>query len=71
MERIDVEEVRQFLQGMSERGGADPTELFHEQFLDLDPGHVAVVTREQLRAALPARARLFAAVEPVGSNCAT
>lgn len=58
-------ELRECLARLESTDEADPTggvELFHETFLSLDPNGVAVVTREQLRAALPMRAQLFRSV---------
>ena len=41
---------------------------FHDGFLNLDPRTVGVVSREQLRMALPYRARLFESIGAVGTD---
>lgn len=53
--------VRRFFENMASDEVPSGADLFHDPFLSLDPAAVTVVEREQLRAALPARARLFAA----------
>lgn len=54
--------VRSFFEAMSAGEADSGADLFHDPFLSLDPTTVAVVGREHLRAALPARAKLFASV---------
>jgi ketosteroid isomerase-like protein len=56
-----VQGVRRFFEMMAGQDGDQVgADLFHDPFVSLDPGSVTVVTREQLRAALPARATMFA-----------
>lgn len=62
-ENVDTERsVRAFFEAMAEGEVAAGADLFHDPFLSLDPTAVLVVGREQLRAALPAREKLFASV---------
>ncbi|MET9019148.1 nuclear transport factor 2 family protein [Actinopolymorpha sp. NPDC004070] len=58
------EEFRQFFERF-DTSGAD---VFHEQFLSLDPARAAVVTRDQLRAVLPRRAQMFGSVGATGTR---
>lgn len=59
--RPDTEHgVRRFFETMAAEDGAAGADLFHDPFLSLDPNSATVVAREQLRAALPARAKMFA-----------
>ncbi|MFD2078214.1 SnoaL-like domain-containing protein [Actinopolymorpha cephalotaxi] len=57
-------ELREFFERF-DIGGAD---LFHEQFLSLDPARATVVTRDQLRAVLPKRAEMFGSVGASGNR---
>ncbi len=57
--------VRAFLERLDGGSDGDPAsgaDLFHDQVLSLDPNGVTVVTREQLRAALPMRAQMFGSI---------
>lgn len=47
---------------------ASGADLFHGQFLSLDPNGVTVVTREQLRAVLPRRAQMFGSIGATGTR---
>jgi len=59
--RSDTERgVRRFFETMAAEDGEAGADLFHDPFLSLDPNSVTVVARQQLRAALPARAKMFA-----------
>lgn len=54
--------IQQFFEAMSSGDVTSSADLFHDPFLSLDPTGAAVVGREQLRAALPAREAMFASV---------
>ena len=58
---VRADEVREFFETMAAGGPTAGADLFHDPFVSLDPANVAVVGREQLRAVLPARERMFAA----------
>ncbi|MDM7855283.1 nuclear transport factor 2 family protein [Cellulomonas alba] len=58
-------EVRAALETMS---GSRSTDVFHDQFLSLDPAAVALVSRDQLARALPARQAMFAAIGATGTT---
>lgn len=59
-------ELRRYFEEFN-AGGAD---LFHDTFLNLDPTTISFVTRDQLRASLPMRAKLFAALGVTGLTIA-
>ena len=54
--------------GSSVGGDRDQAEPFHETFLSLDPAAARVVSRDQLRAALPMRTRMFASIGALGTR---
>ncbi|GAA2760168.1 nuclear transport factor 2 family protein [Actinopolymorpha rutila] len=57
-------ELREFF----ERFDSSGADVFHEQFLSLDPSSATVVTRDQLRAVLPKRAQMFGSVGATGTR---
>lgn len=57
-------ELREYFERF-DTSGAD---VFHEQFLSLDPTKAGVVTRDQLRAVLPKRAQMFGSVGATGTR---
>lgn len=60
------------LRPVIERLGSEAgTDLFAEQFFSLDPRSATLVTRDQLRAALPMREQLFRSIGVVGTQLAT
>src|SRR6476659_9610656 len=65
-------EIRAFLDGITAQDDWDRAAAgFGTQFLSLDPTTVAVVTREQLRGALPGRASLFEQAGASGTTLAS
>jgi hypothetical protein len=60
-----VAEVRAALESMS---GSRSADVFHDQFLSLDPAAVTLVSRDQLARALPARQAMFAAIGATGTT---
>lgn len=57
-----VQSLRGFFEAMSAEEPTSSADRFHDPFLSIDPATVAVIGREQLRGALPAREKLFASV---------
>ncbi|MFD6179390.1 MULTISPECIES: antibiotic biosynthesis monooxygenase family protein [unclassified Isoptericola] len=67
-ERPDADGFAAFFEAMSDDEGGSGADGFAEQFLSLDPSTVAVVGREQLRAALPARHAMFGSIGATGTR---
>lgn len=69
---VTLEPARPDLRGFFDAFDSDDidasADLFHEQFITLDPSTVSVVTREQLRAALPMRAQMFKSIGATGTR---
>ena len=66
-------ELRNFLGRLGSRHHASPERdaaAFHDPFFSLDPIGVSLVTREQLAAALPVRANMFASIGATGTRLA-
>ncbi len=64
-------ELRTFfetLSGATDGDASTGSGRFHEQFFSLDPASVRLVTREQLRAALPQRVAMFRSIGAVGTE---
>lgn len=63
-------ELREFVERLSASGrdtASSGADLFHDQFFSLDPNAATLVTREQLRSALPARAAMFTSIGARGT----